>query len=238
VTAAIVALGLWGGGLPALVGCTGGPRAEAGREREPRPELDLARTPEYDYEPPEPGSYRLPPLMPAGDGRVLDRDGTPRSLREVLAGRVSVVSFVYTRCADPSACPLATGVLRQIHEVSRRSPSLARGLQLVTFSFDPEHDDPETMDRFGRAANRLEGGAPWRFLTTSGPDELRQVLEAWGQRVDRRRDADDPFGPLQHNLRVFLVDRHGMVRNIYSTGLLDPRLVVTDVRTLLLEEPS
>jgi cytochrome oxidase Cu insertion factor (SCO1/SenC/PrrC family) len=38
-----------------------------------------------------------------------------------------------------------------------------------------------------------------------------------------------------HTLRVFLIDRDGNIRNIYSSGTLDPRLVLADVRTLMLE---
>ena len=44
------------------------------------------------------------------------------------------------------------------------------------------------------------------------------------------------FGPFTHQLRVYLIDSARRIRNIYSLGFLDPRLVVGDVRTLLLEE--
>jgi len=37
-------------------------------------------------------------------------------------------------------------------------------------------------------------------------------------------------------VRVFLIDRAGRIRNIYSPATLDPRLVLADVKTLLLEE--
>jgi len=33
-----------------------------------------------------------------------------------------------------------------------------------------------------------------------------------------------------------LVARNGRIRNIYSSGALDPRLIIADVKTLLLEE--
>jgi cytochrome oxidase Cu insertion factor (SCO1/SenC/PrrC family) len=54
--------------------------------------------------------------------------------------------------------------------------------------------------------------------------------------VDKRPNELDPQGPLYHTLRVFLIDREGRIRNIYSSGTLDPRLVLADVKTLLLEE--
>ncbi len=202
-----------------------------------RPELALGRTTEYDYEPPEPGTYRLPVIKPAADGPVVRLDGTRATLRECFHDRITVLSFIYTRCADPSACPYATGVLYKIHAVSEQDPDIARNLRLVTFSFDPEHDTPRTMADYSRAL-RKPSGSEWLFLTTAGMDDLCPVLEAYGQQVDRRADPQHPLGPYFHLLRVYLIDRQGMIRNVYSSGLLDPRLVVTDVRTLLLEEDA
>lgn len=200
-----------------------------------RPELELGRSAEYDYDPPEPGTYKLPEIRPAADGPVLGLDGRPSTLRECFEGRITVLSFIYTRCADPSACPYATGVLYKVQSISEQDPMIARNLRLVTFSFDPEHDTPRTMSDYSRAL-RKASGAEWRFLTTAGSEDLRPILTAYGQQVDRREDPHHPLGPYFHLLRVYLIDRNGVIRNIYSSGLLDPRLVVTDIRTLLLEE--
>ena len=45
-----------------------------------------------------------------------------------------------------------------------------------------------------------------------------------------------PTGVFSHVLKVFLIDRQGRVRNIYSAAFLYPELVMADVKTLLLEE--
>ena len=66
--------------------------------------------------------------------------------------------------------------------------------------------------------------------------ELEPVLNAYGQAVDKSRDPMIRKGRFTTLLRVFLIDRDGRIRNIYSSGTLDPRLVLADVRTLLLEE--
>ncbi len=60
-------------------------------------------------------------------------------------------------------------------------------------------------------------------------------MDAYGQAVSRKENPADPTGPLNHTLRVFLIDREGKVRNIYSSGTLDVHLVLGDVRTLLME---
>lgn len=204
-------------------------------ETDARLELEFGRTSEYDYDPPAPGSYRLPQIKPAADGPVLRLDGKTSNLRECLKDRITVLSFIYTRCADPSACPYATGVLYKVHSISERDPVIAKNLRLVTFSFDPDHDTPRAMADYSMALRRPTG-SEWLFLTTANAEDLRPILSAYGQQVDRRKDPNHELGPYSHLLRVYLIDRQGMIRNVYSSGLLDPRLVLTDVRTLLMEE--
>jgi|WetSurMetagenome_2_1015567.scaffolds.fasta_scaffold128616_3 cytochrome oxidase Cu insertion factor (SCO1/SenC/PrrC family) len=199
-----------------------------------RSELSLPRTAEYDYDVPEPGTYALPVLKPAADGAVLGSDGKPVRLHDLTHGRITILSFVYTRCADPRACLRASGVLSQLQQLTVAEPAVATNLLLLTLSFDPTHDTPEVMSRYGSVFNGKQGGAEWLFLTTESRDQLAPLLKLYGQQVDRARPGS-ATGPYTHPLRVYLIDGQKRIRNIYSYGLLDPRLVMTDVRTLLME---
>lgn len=199
-----------------------------------RPELSIQRSADYDYDPPALGSYALPTIKPAADGRVLDEAGRERSLHALLEGKITVMAFIYTRCGD--ICPQATMLLHEMHGIATEDPELRDDVQLITISFDPEHDTPEVMAMHADALRHAGDGATWRFLTTSGRDALRPILDAYDQPIGPKSDPDDPLGPLAHQLRVFLIDRDAELRNIYSVGFLDSRLVITDVRTLLLEE--
>lgn len=199
------------------------------------PQLAPGRTEEYDYDAPEPGSYQLPVLEDASNGTVVAPDGKPVQLRELLDGRIAVLSFIYTRCSDPRACLRASGVLSQLQQLSRQDKSVASRLQLITLSFDPGYDTPEVMERYGHVFSRPDGGADWMFLTTRNDDELKPLLAAYGQRVDQRT-RPSLFGPFQHTLRVYLIDSQKRIRNVYGYGLLDPRLVLADIRTLMMEE--
>jgi cytochrome c peroxidase len=40
-------------------------------------------------------------------------------------------------------------------------------------------------------------------------------------------------GRYSHVLKVFLVDRDGRIRNVYSTGFLVPQVVLNDIKTVL-----
>jgi cytochrome oxidase Cu insertion factor (SCO1/SenC/PrrC family) len=197
---------------------------------------DLPRDSDYDYEPPVPGSYSLPVVKAAADGAIFDSNGKPLNLRDLTRGRITVLSFIYTRCAAMKACPYAAGVLNQLHLLSVDDPTLAKNMRLVSMSFDPDYDTPQRLAAYSEKFLEETSGCEWQFATAKSRAELESILAAYGQAVDKRANASDPQGPLYHTLRVFLIDREGRIRNIYSSGTLDPRLVVADVKTLLLEE--
>ena len=199
-------------------------------------EEHLPRDSDYDYEPPVPGSYSLPVVKLAADGALVDSDGRPVNLRDLTHGRVTVLSFMYTRCAAAKACPYAAGVLNQLHLLSVDDQTLAKNMRLVSMSFDLEYDTPQRLAAYSEGVREKKSGCEWRFATAKSRAELDSILSGYGQAVDKRSDWADPQGPLYHILRVFLIDREGRIRNIYSSGTLDPRLVIADVKTLLLEQ--
>jgi cytochrome oxidase Cu insertion factor (SCO1/SenC/PrrC family) len=197
---------------------------------------DLSRDSDYDYDPPVPGSYSLPVVKAAADGPIFDSSGKSLNLHDLTHGRITVLSFIYTRCAAMKACPYAAGVLNQLHLLSVDDPTLSKNMRLVSMSFDPEYDTPQRLAAYSEKFLEEKVGCEWRFATAKSTAELDSILAGYGQAVDKRANASDPQGPLYHILRVFLIDREGRVRNIYSSGTLDPRLVVADVKTLVLEE--
>jgi protein SCO1 len=191
---------------------------------------------DYDYDPPVPGSYALPVIKLAPDGAIIDSAGQASNLRELTHGRITVLSFIYTRCAAPKACPYATGVLYHLHALSAGDSGLAKNMRLVSLSFDPDYDTPQRLAIYSEAMREQKSGCEWRFATAKSRTELDSILNGYGQAVDKRSNPNDPQGPLYHILRVFLIDRQGRIRNIYSSATLDPRLVLADVKSLLLEE--
>ena len=191
---------------------------------------------DYDYYPPKPGTYSLPIIKPAADGAILDATGKAISLRDLTRGRITVLSFIYTRCAAPKACPYATGILSQLHDESEKDAALAKNMRLISISFDPEYDTPQRLATYSGNVREEKSGCEWRFVTAKSRSELEPILAGYDQAVDKRPNEFDPQGPLYHTLRVFLIDPEGRIRNIYSSGTLDPRLVLADVKTLLLEE--
>lgn len=198
------------------------------------------RTPEFDYDPPEPGTYELPALRLAGDGIVLDSTGARRRLGDVFKGKIVLLSLIYTLCSDAKGCPLATAALYDIFNASARDPELAHNLRIVSLSFDPERDTPAAIAEYAAPIKAAAGAvrkSDWLFLTTESERALAPILDGYDQVVSKGMGPDKTSsGALDHILHVYLIDRAGQVRNVYTLAFLDPRLIVADVKTLLLEE--
>jgi len=189
-----------------------------------------------EYTPPAPGSYALPPIATVTDHALVDADGRPTTLFALTRGRLAVVAFVYTTCIEATGCPLSLAVLHRLDRAIVGDRDLARRVTLVTISFDPERDTPARM-----AVMRSfhSPASEWRFATTRDEAELRPLLADFDQPVAKLRFEDGAWtGLFRHVLKVFLLDGQSQVRNVYSVGLLDATLVLTDLRTLLLESAA
>src|SRR2546422_11498075 len=103
----------------------------------------------------------------------MDSRRRPLRLRDLTRGRVTVMSFIYTRCAAAKACPYATGVLRELHELSADDPQFAAGMRLISMSFDSAGDTPERMAAYAGQASGHKSAAEWRFLTTASQAKLK-----------------------------------------------------------------
>ncbi len=190
-----------------------------------------AFTPEYDL--PPPGSYDLPAIERIEDHTLLDSAGRPVQLAALKRDRLAVVAFIYTTCSETTGCPLADAILQRIDRKLADDPSLARRVRLLTISFDPGRDTPARMRAVHDA---FTPKTDWAFLTATDDAQLAPVLDDFGQRVSKLYFDDGTWtGLYRHVLKMFLLDEDNRVRNIYSTGLMSPDLVLNDVRTLVSE---
>ena len=183
-----------------------------------------------EYAPPPPGSYALPVIATIEDHPLLDADGKRTTLFALTADRIAVVAFIYTACVEATGCPVSHSVLYGLDRTLADDPVLAKQVRLITLSFDPERDTPERM-----AAQRAlyAPRTDWRFATTRDERELQGLLDDFDQPVAKLRFEDGTWtGLFRHVLKVFLLDARHRVRAIYSTGFLNPELVLNDLKTL------
>lgn len=190
-----------------------------------------------EFMPPAPGSYELQRIMHAADGRVLDIEGKSHDLSRYTGGKVTLLSFIYSSCADPGGCPYAYMVFHQLQSRLEQNPRLAGHVRLVSLSFDPVRDTPEALALYAGDSARAGRPVEWAFLTTGSVKDLLPILDGFGQDVflDVDPASGKHLGTYSHILKLFLIDRSRTVREVYTTAFLMPDMVYNDIVTLLLE---
>ena len=189
------------------------------------------------FKAPKVGSYSLPVISPAADGKVLTTQDQPRNLYEFMGDKITLLSFIYSTCSDVNGCPLATQVFHKINRRLQKEPELAGKLRLLTLSFNPEHDTPEAMSRY--ATSFTNDKVDWQFLTTQSEQQLQPILDEYQQAIQKIYDQQGRFtGTFSHILRVYLIDKDKQIRNIYSVAFLHADTLINDVKTLLTESST
>ena len=203
----------------------------AAASHEAEPLKDLAFTP------PKPGSYQLQHIMAVPDGTVLDVDGNAKPLAHFTRDKITLLSFIYTSCADPEGCPMAYQTFDDLKKHIVARPEFNDKIRFVSLSFDPLRDTPEMMQHYGGSHVRDKQGVQWFFLTTPSPAALEPLVDGFGQDVQVVVNAETgrTSQELSHVLKVFLIDGKGDVREIYTTSFLLPQVVMNDIETLLME---
>lgn len=122
-----------------------------------------------------------------------------------LRGRVVAVNFIYTSCVQPQFC---FRVANHFGALQRRFPQkIGRDLVLLTVTFDPVRDTPETLAEYARTALKADPEG-WRLLT-GDVETVRRVCSMFG--VDYFPDE----GLMNHSSHTAVIDRHGtLVANI------------------------
>lgn len=185
---------------------------------------------------PAAGSYTLPVIQPGPRGEVLDSDAREVPLERYTTGRVTLLNFMYTYCSDPVGCPALFSALHDLRERLLAVPALARGVRFVSISFDPVNDTPEAMKNYGGALALPSQPLRWHFLTSRSVGQLQPILDELGQSTSVQLDNQGkPTRLYYHQVKLFLLDRQGRVREIYSPAFLQPELIYRDIQTLLLE---
>lgn len=183
---------------------------------------------------PKAGTYKLYRIQPATSGIVLeDSVWKPRLLSSYVKGQITLFSFFYGVCRDPLGCPAVWSGYEDVRSALAKEPGLHGKVNLVLLSLDPQVDTPELLS-FYRSKSSKE--VPWHFLTTWSEYFLKPIIHNMG--VHAARVVDDngkKTDVINHMVKVFLIDKDGWVREIYTTSFLSPEAVMNDIRTLAME---
>jgi len=117
-----------------------------------------------------------------------------------FAGRVTAITFIYTRCPLPNFCFRMSNNFSVLHK--RFAERMGKDLALLSITFDPEHDRPEVLADYAKTWTKDATG--WYFLT--GPTaDVQKVCREFGMNFWQDE------GLMTHSLRTIVVDRHGKI---------------------------
>ena len=171
-----------------------------------------------------------------------------------FSGKVVVLAFVYTNC--PDVCPITTETLRRAYVLLGED---TEQVEFLAITVDPDRDSVESAYEYSKEKDML---GKWHFLVGS-EDELEPIWTAYWLdpvRSNGARHADakvsDGGGKLgadaaldvpgahtdragtdgylvSHSAPVFLIDREGYRRVLFTDLSLDPSPLVLDILLLL-----
>jgi protein SCO1/2 len=137
------------------------------------------------------------------DFSLVDQTNRPVTLSE-FRGKVVAITFIYTRCPLPDYCMRLSNNFAQLQK--RFNTRMGRDLVLLSITFDPDHDSPDVLAKYGETWKANVDG--WRFLTGT-LSNVKQVCGMFGMNFW----PDE--GLLTHSLHTAIVDREGkLVANI------------------------
>ncbi len=145
---------------------------------------------------------------PVGNFSLTERNGQTITEKD-LKGKVWIASFVFTRCAGN--CPAVTATVREL-QAKIDHPDV----RFVTFTVDAEHDTPGELKKY---ADRYQADAKRWFFLTGDEKTIRKLLtERFKQSAgDKPAKGLDELEALStHSTRLAVVDKHGVIRAMYS----------------------
>ena len=163
---------------------------------------------------------------PAAPIRGQNYDGAPFDLDDLIGDPV-LLFFGYTFC--PDICPLTMMELAAAKEtLAKDAPSLGADLKVVFVSVDPQRDSLARLEPYILAFDP-------RFFGVHVPEtELEAIKQGYGLYTGAAEghSLDDDYYLLDHTSRIFLIDREGNWRALFSPDVTAEALAA-DLQKLL-----
>lgn len=152
-------------------------------------------------QPPSADHGRVKPSVPVPDVPLVRHDGVASSLLALVNHRATALQLMFTACT--TTCPIQGAIFERVQKLI--PDQMARGIQLVSLSVDPQNDTPEILARWLRRFHARPG---W-ISAAPQPKATERIRDFAG----RGRNPQD-----NHSTQVQILNREG--RLIWRTGEL------------------
>ncbi|MBC7921267.1 MAG: SCO family protein [Ferruginibacter sp.] len=145
----------------------------------------------------------------------------------ITGGKVSIVSFLFTRCLG--VCPKTSAQMSRVQDLFLNNPDVV----LLSYSVDPAHDQPPVLREYAATYGAKPG--KWFFLTGDKEAIYRLVREGYKlPATDTGKQTQSLEDEFIHSERLVLVDKDRHIRGYYNG--IDPEEIdrlVLETRILL-----
>ena len=161
----------------------------------------------------------LPPAGSILDCTFTNELGQPVRLND-FRGQALAVTFIYTRCPLPNACPRLSKNFEEAAQKLEALPHAPPNWHFISVSFDPEFDTPAMLKAYGESYQY--DPKHWSLLTGSA-DKIAELARASG--VEYEADG----ATINHSFRTLIIDTSGHLQMTFPTSGDLSAAIVTEI---------
>jgi len=164
------------------------------------------------------------------DFKLTNQDNKPVSFKD-FRGKALAITFIYSRCPLPEYCILMSRRFSDLAIQLQNSAELKDKVRLLSISFDPATDTPETLKKYGLAyiKNPNYDFSIWQLATAPDPD-VRKMADFFGLRYEIDESNKTQFN---HSLRTIVIAPDGKLKKVFSGGDWTNDELVRELETTL-----
>lgn len=159
---------------------------------------------------------------------LVNQDGKTIHLKD-YRGKALLITFIYTRCPMPTACPLITSHFAKVNKALAHDEKAFEESHLISVSLDPAYDKPPVLRQYGLAYldDKASAFSHWEFADTT-PGDLKRLAEAFGLQYSEENNQ------ITHTMATTLIYKNGKVAHTWTGSDWNPDDVASAVEALAL----
>jgi protein SCO1/2 len=157
--------------------------------------------------------------------RLQDHSGSELTFADAFHGRPSIVVFFYTRCDNPTKCPLTMYRFGSLQRLLVKS-GLGRAIGMAAITYDPEYDRAERLLQYAQSWGVVPS-AVHRILRTV--DDFAAVRDYFTLGVNFSASGIVN----RHQLEAFVLDSDGRITNAVARRRWDESELLESAARLL-----
>jgi protein SCO1/2 len=166
------------------------------------------------------------PLLPwekVPDLPLVNQDGKTIHLSD-YRGKAVLITFIYTRCPLPTACPLISSHFSRVNDGLSKNQEAYKNSHLISISLDPVYDLPPVLRKYGLTwlHGNADGFSHWEFVDTT-PANLRDLAGTFGLEYEGQGNQ------ITHTMQTILIGPNGTVVQTWEGSGWDPKEVTSAV---------